>query len=71
LDELAEEVHEDVIANGFKFKTITVMFRYELFDTHTRSKSLLFPTNGLDILKNDAKRLITPFLRGNKKVRLI
>jgi DNA polymerase IV (DinB-like DNA polymerase) len=71
LDGLAEEVHEDVIANGFKFKTITVRVRYQHFDTHTRSKSLLFPTNDLDIFKNNAKRLMAPFLRGNKKVRLI
>ena len=71
LDGLAEEVHEDVIANGFRFKTITVRVRYQHFDTHTRSKSLLFPTNDLDILKNNAKRLIAPFLRGNKKIRLI
>ena len=71
LDELAEEVHEDVIANGFKFKTITVRVRYQHFDTHTRSKSLLFPTNDLDILQNNAKRLISPFLRGKKKIRLI
>lgn len=71
LDGLAKEVHEDVIANGFKFKTITVKVRYQHFDTHTRSKSLQFPTNDLDILKNNAKRLIAPFLRGNKKVRLV
>jgi len=71
LDELAEEVHEDVSANGFKFKTITVRVRYQHFDTHTRSKSLLFPTNDLNILRNNAKRLIAPFLRGNKKIRLI
>jgi DNA polymerase IV (DinB-like DNA polymerase) len=69
LDELAEEVHEDVIANGFKFKTITVRVRYQHFDTHTRSKSLLFPTNDLDILRNNAKRLIAPFLH-RKKVRV-
>jgi DNA polymerase IV (archaeal DinB-like DNA polymerase) len=71
LDELAEEVHADVIANRFKFKTITVRVRYQDFDTHTRSKSLLFPTNDLDILANTAKRLMAPFLRGNKKIRLI
>lgn len=55
LDELAEEVHDDVIAKGFKFKTITVRIRYEHFDTHTSSKSLPFPTNDLDILRNNAK----------------
>jgi DNA polymerase IV (DinB-like DNA polymerase) len=43
LDELAEEVHEDVIANGFKFKTITVRVRYQQFDTYTRSNPCCFP----------------------------
>ena len=33
-DGLAEEVHTDVIANGFKFKTITVKISYQHFDTH-------------------------------------
>jgi DNA polymerase IV (DinB-like DNA polymerase) len=70
LDELAEQVHADVIANGFRFKTITVRIRYEHFDTHTSSKSFSFPTHDNDILRNNAKRLIAPLLRG-KKVRLI
>jgi len=71
LDELSEEVHADAIANGFKFKTITVRIRYEHFDTHTSARSLTFYTNDLDILSNNAQRLIVPFLRGKKKVRLI
>jgi DNA polymerase IV (DinB-like DNA polymerase) len=71
LDKLAEEVHEDVIANRLKFKTITVKVRYQYFDTHTRAKSLSFPTNDLVILKNNALRLISPLLRRNRKVRLI
>ncbi|MDD1753396.1 MAG: DNA polymerase IV [Methanotrichaceae archaeon] len=71
LDELAEEVHKEVIGDAFQFKTITIKVRYQHFDSHTRSKSLLFPTNNLKILENNAKRLIVPFLRGNKKVRLI
>jgi DNA polymerase IV (DinB-like DNA polymerase) len=71
LDELAEEVHADLIANSFKFKAVTVRVRYEDFDTHTRAKSFVFPTNDLDILRNSAKRLIAPFLRGNRKIRLI
>ena len=71
LDELAEEIHQELVDNAFQFKTITVKVRYEHFDTHTRSKSLSFSTNDLDILKNNAKRLIIRSLRGNRKVRLI
>ncbi|HEX7445618.1 MAG TPA: DNA polymerase IV [Methanothrix sp.] len=71
LDELAGVVHEDVQASGLKFKTITVRVRYPHFETHTRSKSLMFPTDDLDILRNSARRLISPLIRGKKKVRLI
>lgn len=71
LDELAEDVHQEVIVNAFRFKTITVKVRYQHFDTHTRSKSLLFPTDDLDILRNSAKRLIAPYLRSKRKIRLI
>jgi len=71
LDELAEEIHKELIDSGFRFKTITIKVRYEHFDTYTRAKSLSFPTNDLDILRNNAKRLIYAFLRGNRKIRLI
>jgi DNA polymerase IV (archaeal DinB-like DNA polymerase) len=71
LDELADEIHKELIDSEFGFKTITIKVRYEHFDTYTRAKSLSFPTNDLDILRNNAKRLIYAFLRGNKKIRLI
>jgi DNA polymerase IV (DinB-like DNA polymerase) len=71
LDELAEEVYRELIDNAFQFKTVTIKVRYEHFDTRTRAKSLLFPTDDPDILKNTAKRLMSSHLRGNKKIRLI
>jgi len=70
LDELANEVHEEVIGNALQFKTITIKVRYQHFDTHTRAKSLLFPTNNLEILRNNARRLVAPFLRDRKKVQV-
>jgi len=71
LDELAKEVHEELIGSGFRFKTITVKARYQHFDTYTRAKSLPFLTDDLYILRNNAKRLMDPFLRGKKKIRLV
>ncbi len=71
LDDLAEEVHKELIDNNFRFKTITAKVRYQNFDTYTRAKSLPFLTNDLYILRNSSKRLIDAFLRGNKKVRLV
>lgn len=70
LDQLAEEVHKEVIGTGLRFKTITVKVRYQHFDTHTRARSLPFLTDDLYILRNNSKRLAAPFLWG-KKIRLI
>jgi nucleotidyltransferase/DNA polymerase involved in DNA repair len=71
LNELAEEVHKELVDAGLRFKTITIKVRYQHFDTYTRAKSLPFLTNDLYILRNNAKRLIDPFFRVNKKIRLI
>ena len=68
---MADEIHKELIENGFRFKTITIKIRYEHFDTYTRARSLSFPTNDLDMLRNNARRLIDAFLRSNKKIRLI
>ncbi len=71
LDDLAEEIHTELIDNGFRFKTITVKVRYQGFDTYTRARSLSFLTNDVYILRNNARRLIDAFLRDNKKIRLV
>lgn len=71
LDDLAEEIHTELLDIGFRFKTITVKVRYENFDTYTRARSLSFLTNDVYILRNNAKRLIDAFLRDNRKIRLI
>jgi len=71
LDDLAEEIHAELIGSGFRFKTITVKVRYQGFDTCTRARSLSFLTNDVYILRNNARRLVDAFLRSNKKVRLV
>ena len=71
LDDLAEEIHTELIDSGFRFKTITVKVRYENFDTYTRAKSLSFLTKDVYILRNNAKRLVDAFLRDDKKIRLV
>jgi len=71
LDDLAEEIYAELIDNVFRFNTITVKVRYQGFDTYTRSRSLSFQTNDIYILRNNARRLIDAFLRGNRKVRLV
>ncbi|MDD1742982.1 MAG: hypothetical protein LUQ47_06575 [Methanotrichaceae archaeon] len=73
MDELAEEVHEDVIANGFKFKTFTARVRYQHFETHTQSKSLLLPTNddpqSPEGVYQEYVKYILPYQLGNNHPR--
>jgi DNA polymerase IV (DinB-like DNA polymerase) len=71
LDKLAEEVHKDVIQQQLNFKTVTVKIRYEDFETHTHSRTLPFITNRLEDLKKTAKELLQPYLRLDRKIRLV
>ena len=71
LDMLSAEVHEDVMRNGVYFKTVTVRVRYENFETHTHGKTLPVITNSLDELKRTARELTKPFLRPDRKIRLV
>jgi DNA polymerase IV (DinB-like DNA polymerase) len=71
LDDLAEEVHKELVTNNFYFKTVTVKIRYEDFETHTHSKTLPFITNRLEDLVENAYELTSPFLGSEKKIRLV
>lgn len=58
--------------NKFLFKTITVICRFQDFETHTKSKTLKEPTGNFEILKSEAKKLLLKFLVENLKlIRLI
>ena len=71
IDSLVDEFHQEILSEGIFFKTITVKIRYENFETHTHSKSLINPTNKLDAIKKIAKELTLPFLTQKRKIRLI
>lgn len=71
LDALSEAVCREAINQNYFFKTVTVKLRYENFETHTRSKTLAFMTNRLQDLKKTANDLLQPYLRSDRKIRLI
>jgi len=71
LDELAEEVYNDIQEQQLYFKTVTIRIRYENFETHTHGKTLPFITDRLQHLKKNARELIQPYLRADRKIRLI
>jgi len=71
LDKLCEEVFKEVKQYNFLFKTVTVTVRYENFETHTHSKTLPFLTNRLSDFEKTAHELMQPYLRPERKIRLI
>jgi len=71
LDKLCEEISEEVRKYNFLFKTVTIAIRYENFETHTHSKTLPFLTNRLSDFEKAAHELLQPYLRPERKIRLI
>ena len=71
LDELSQEVCADALKQRLHFKTITIKVRYSNFETHTHGKTLPFITNrSLDVEKT-ARELLQPYLKSERKIRLI
>jgi DNA polymerase IV (DinB-like DNA polymerase) len=71
LDAIAEDLHRELTASNFTFRTITLKIRYANFETHTRGKTLPFFTDRLrDVLKS-ARDLVQTNLRPDRNIRLI
>jgi len=71
-EKLIKEVYDELKENNFSFKTITVICRFQDFETHTKSKTLKTIVQDLEILKKGAKKLLLKFFLENKKlIRLI
>ncbi len=71
LDKLCVEIQEEVKEYNFLFKTVTITVRYENFETHTRSRTLPFLTNKLSDFQKPAHELMQPYLRAERRIRLI
>jgi len=71
IEVLSNETFEDVKRYAAFFKTVTLILRYENFETHTRSKTLESPAMSAEVIKKTAKELLKDFLGTEKKVRLI
>ncbi len=71
VDELAKQVHEDMMTRKFFFKTITIRVRYENFETHIHGKTLPFMSDRLIDIQKAARELMWHYLRPDRKVRLV
>ena len=71
LDAISEDLHQELTASNFTFKTTTVKIRYENFETHTHGKTLPFFTDRLKDIQKSARDLLQDYLRPDRKIRLI
>lgn len=57
---------------GFRsYKLVTIRVRYEDFETHDKSYTLIAAANDGEAGKNVAKTLLNEFIRSKKNIRLI
>lgn len=71
LSQLSKDVHKMVNNAGFKYRTVTLVIRYENFEQHTAAKSMDEPTKELQPILDFSKELLKPFLEDDKMIRKI
>lgn len=70
LETLTEEIGNDL--NGYgrtQFKTITLIVRYEDFETHTKQKTLIDECDRSEVILTVAKELLKEYAKTGKKIR--
>ena len=71
VESLSEELHHELVATNFLFKTITLKIRYENFETHTRGRTLPFFTDQIKDITKTSVELVKDFFFLDRKIRLI
>ncbi len=71
-EEIISVVFQELLSANFSFRTITVICRFQDFETHTKSKTLPNQAQDLKILRSEAKKLLLRFLIEKPKlIRLL
>ena len=68
---ITKRVVNDLKYDGYKGRTITVKIKFSDFVLQTRAKTLVYPTDSLDIIRKTAFDCLGRFELKNKMVRLI
>jgi DNA polymerase IV (DinB-like DNA polymerase) len=69
--EVAAEVHRRVVKDGYLFKNVGIKIRFTGFETHTRSRTLVAPSDSLEVVIRESEKLLSEFQLSEKGVRLI
>lgn len=68
---LADQVWRDLKEEGFGGKTITIIVRYENFETHTKANTLKTTISDFKTLKVHGLKLLLPYLLRKRPIRLV
>jgi DNA polymerase IV (DinB-like DNA polymerase) len=71
IDDMIREIYRELKEQNFFFKNITLKVRYEDFDTHTKSKTIEEYTDSVKTLRMIAEEQLNPFLKDNRRIRLV
>ena len=71
LDVISKDLHQELLASKFTFKTVTAKIRYKNFETYTHAKTLPFFTDRRKDIMKRARDLVQDFLIPERKIRLI
>ena len=71
IDDMIREIYRELKEQDFVFKNIVLKVRYEDFDTHTKSKTLEDYTDNVKIIRKVAEEQLAPFLKDQRKIRLV
>jgi DNA polymerase-4 len=71
LDKIAKVVHERVVKNNLKGRTVTLKIKYSDFKQITRNRSLLTPINDLMVITSISKQLLATTEPEGKRIRLL
>jgi DNA polymerase IV (archaeal DinB-like DNA polymerase) len=71
LNMLTRSVHNRLAEENMACRTVVLKIRFKGFETHTRSRSVKFPTTQEDTIKENIRELCSEFKLKQKQVRLV
>lgn len=71
LEAMARSLHEQLRAEKYAYRTVTLKARYSNFETHTRSRSLRIHTTDLDPILVLSQTMLREVLQPGRKIRLV
>ncbi len=71
LEALEEEVHERLLEEGLRFRTVGIKVRFEHFITFTREKTHTGYVDDLDVVREYVRLLFREFEADRRKIRLV